>query len=123
MLGTAGNAPGKARLGLTGRVGANFELDSINSGTACAMAAMPSYSSMCRTIWSSARQLLHDFSPLSLTRDGHCGGVEIGVADGLEQTISLPLADAVLNKSLLPDGVGEAIERGKSFAVLQNDVY
>ena len=70
-----------------------------------------------------ARQLLHDFSPLSLTRDGHCGGVEIGVADGLEQTISLPLANAVLNKSLLPDGVGEAIERGKRFAVLQNDVY
>jgi len=45
------------------------------------------------------------------------------VADGLEQTISLPLADAVLNKSLLPDGVGEAIERGKRFAALQNDVW
>ena len=71
-----------------------------------------------------ARQLLHDFSSLFFTGNIDCRGIKFWVANGLQETIAIPLAlaDAVLNNPLLPNGVRETCERGKGLATLQNKI-
>ena len=46
-------------------------------------------------------------------------GSKIRVPHGLEKTITLALANTVLNNPLLPNDVRETSERGKHFAVLE----